>query len=191
MSARADGGFTLVEALVSLFVFSLVAAGGVAMLMQSVAAQRDIGAAHESLRGVQTTRAFLTSDLAQLSARAPRLEDGGHAAAFAGGGGAMTLVRTAQAVDGDGANGLVRVIYVLEGDRLLRRLYRQVDGGAAPEERVLMEGVRSARLAFFDGVTWFDRWDAPGALPPRAVALEVTLPRYGDVRVEAFVGLGS
>ncbi|HRO03442.1 MAG TPA: prepilin-type N-terminal cleavage/methylation domain-containing protein, partial [Terricaulis sp.] len=68
MTARAanDSGFTLVEALVSLLVFSLIASGCVAMLMQSVESQRRLGAAHETLRELQTTRALLANDLAQL-----------------------------------------------------------------------------------------------------------------------------
>lgn len=192
MTTRTESGFTLVEALVSLFVFSLVAAGGVAMLMQSVSAQRDVAAAHEALRSLQTTRAFLSADLAQLSTRTPRLDDGGHAAAFTGGAGQLALVRTAHSTNASGAASLVRIAYVLEGDRLLRRLSRDVDNGASEsEERVLIENIRSARFGFYDGVTWFETWDAPGASPPKAVALEVSAQRYGDVRIEVFVGVGS
>ena len=45
-----EAGFTLVEALVSLFVFALVAGGCVAMLGQTVEAQGRVGDAQQELR---------------------------------------------------------------------------------------------------------------------------------------------
>lgn len=190
-----DAGFTLVEALVSLFIFALVAGGGVAMLAQSVSAQREIGTAHEALRALQTTRAILDADLAQIAPRSVRLANDLHAPIVVGDadGAALTFVRAAPVSDVRmlSANRLVRVRYVIEGDRLLRRLSSVSGPEGGGEERVLLSGAGDLRFSFFDGVQWVESWAAAGAPPPRAVALTARLPRYGEVRVLTYVGLGE
>ena len=70
MTARAsDAGFTLVEALVSLLVFGLIASGAVLMLAQGVATHARVGAAQAALRDVQNARALLAADLMQYAPR--------------------------------------------------------------------------------------------------------------------------
>lgn len=192
-SPKPDSGFTLVEALVSLFVFGLIAAGATVMLAQTVSAQRDVNAAQAELRALQTTRAIVSADLSQYARRAVRLTAGGHRPPFVGGDGdiAMAFVRAASARDETfgPTNRLVEVVYVIQGDRLLRRARSLDDPEAqATEERVVLEGAQNLRLQFFDGARWVDTWS--GTRPPRATRLTASLPRYGPVEIDALVGTG-
>ena len=200
MSARPprDAGFTLVEALVSLFVFSLIASGCVLMLMQSVDTQRRVGDAHQALRELQTVRALLAADMAQLVLRDIREADGQRRPAFIGGdaNAPLTFVRAAAEPDGEGAaiTSLALVEYRIADGQLIRASRAELDvAGATPmSERVVLSNAANPRFEFFDGAQWGEQWlVAPGGgAAPRAVALIVELPRYGEVRVEAIVGLG-
>jgi general secretion pathway protein J len=193
---RCDAGFTLAEALVSLFVFGLIASGCVAMLMQAVESQRRIGEAEASLRQLQTARALLEGDLTQIVARSVRTADNARAPVFIGGDAAAPLAFVRAAAEPDPATGaatsLVHVQYLIRDGRLVRRSRAQLDAIAqTPEsERVLIDGGRNVRFAFFDGRTWRDQWIATGEGQPlpRAVALSAELPRYGEVRMETLVG---
>jgi type II secretion system protein J len=200
MSARLapDSGFTLVEALVSLFVFSLIAAGSVLMLMQSVDTQTRVGEAQAALRELQTARALLSGDLAQYVGRQAR-EPQSMRPRFIGGDAdtPLAFVRAAGEPDPEhgGRTSLALVEYDVVGETLVRRTRAQLDAAATMvmPERIVLNGVSDARFEFFDGLRWHDQWlvSGQGAPPPRAVALLFRSERYGEVRIEALVGLGA
>jgi len=191
-----EAGFTLVEALVSLFVFALVAGGCVAMLGQSVEAQSRVGDAQEDLRVLQSARALLVSDAAQIALRPTRVE-GQQGRVFLGVGGAqpkISFVRSAGEIGAEDqlSTSLVAVEYGLDADgRLVRRTRNALDPGAAAEsrERVLLAGAKNISFEFHDGASWREDWAATGMTAPRAIAIIATLPRYGRVRLQALTGL--
>lgn len=193
MTARApaDAGFTLVEALVSLFVFGLIASGCVMLLMQGVHSQRRVSEAHAALRELQTARSLLSSDLAQLAPRRTRTPTNAYAPFFMGSQEAgLAFVRASAEPDPerDAVTTLTHVAYVVDGERLIRRSRRDLDplAGSAGMDRIVFARAENVRFEFFDGAQWRTTW-AEGA--PRAVALLATVPRYGDVRIEAATGL--
>lgn len=194
---RSDAGFTLVEALVSLFVFSLIAAGCTALLMQSVRSQRSLGEAHEQLRELQNARALLEADLGQIALRQVRTVEGARRPAFIGGDDetAMAFVRASAEPDPDhGARTrLAYVEYRIEEDRLVRVSRTHLDAivDTPSAERVVLTQAKDIRFEFFDGVTWRPQWVAVSRGAPRAVALVATLPRYGEVRIETLAGAGA
>jgi general secretion pathway protein J len=195
MTARVhpEAGFTLVEALVSLFVFGLIASGCVLLLMQGVESQRRVSEAHAALRELQTARALLSSDLAQLASRKMRMPDNAYAPAFLGGGEAsLAFVRASAEADAERAaiTALTHVAYVVDGDRLIRRSRRDLDplAGGAGTDRIVFAHAEDASFEFFDGARWRTNWGEGAA--PRAVALLAKVPRYGEVRIEAATGLG-
>ncbi|MGE0597326.1 MAG: type II secretion system minor pseudopilin GspJ [Hyphomonadaceae bacterium] len=191
----ADAGFTLVEAMVSLFVFGLIAAGCVSMLMQSVTSQQRVAEAHEGLRELQTARALLAADLAQVAIRPTRDAEGAQRPSFIGGAGAtgLAFVRAAAEPDAErgGDTSLLYVEYLIEDGRVLRRSRSYLDATVDTPigERVVLEAAGDAHFVFNDGARWIEEWGAQGGQPPRAVALIAETPRYGAVRLEALVGL--
>jgi general secretion pathway protein J len=190
-SKRADAGFTLVEALVSLLVFSVIAAGSAALLIQASRAQARVAEAHEALRALQMTRATLNADLSHMAPRNPRAADGGLGPRFLGGDATVALgfVRAAavRASEGGVTNALAFVQYSIEGDRLIRRASPVLETplAAGPDDQMLLSGARNLRFEFYDGSVWRQQWiSGGGAGLPRAVALAGETPRYGDVRIE-------
>lgn len=194
-----DAGFTLVEALVSLLIFSLIAAGAVLMLTQSVNTQNRVAEAQSALREVQNARALLAADLSQYVAREVREADGSVRPRFIGGDADMPLAFVRAAAEPDPARGaltrLALVEYDFEAGSIVRRSRTELEADADERmsERVIVADAGEPRFEFYDGVTWREQWlsASAGAAPPQAVALIFTSRRYGDIRIEALVGLGA
>jgi type II secretion system protein J len=180
-----DAGLTLVEALVSLLVFSLVSAGAVLLLTQSVSAQRQIREAQAELRDVQMTQALLAADLAQIVDRRVRGPDNGFAPSFSGGGDA--LMRFVRADPDHG--GLAAIEYSVRDGALVRRMVRDVNSvkGETSDERVLLADVSDVQISFSDGNRTHSSWARPGGGAPRVVTVSFTSPRYGAMRIDALV----
>lgn len=191
-----DAGFTLVEALVALAVFSLLAAGMTLTITQAVRAQTATAAAQEQLRSLQTLRALLSADLAQVVPRLGRAVQGAGEPALVGTPAGLSFTRV-QAEPGEEGQGptasLTRVTYGMRDGALVRSTRTALDPGpaATTQERVLLAEAEGVSFSYFDGQRWVDSWLVPASRAvPRAVAMTVTTPRYGTVRVEALIGIG-
>ena len=192
----AEHGFTLVELLVSLFIFSMLSAAGVALLSFSVRAQDAADAKLDSLSAVRRAGALLTGDLAQAATRLARDENGAVRPAFEGGTGqssgpALALVRRGwDNFDGARRPSLQKVEYRLDGDRLERRAWRYLDGAPALAPVTLIGGVRQLRMRYRDDEgRWRDRWDATQIVDlPRAVEMVIDTGDGGRVRQLFLVG---
>lgn len=195
-AAPSDAGFTLVEALVSLFIFALVAGGGVLLLSQTLLAQADVEEAQDGLRELQSARALLAADLAQITPRATR-DPNRPPFAFHAVGGArpeMSFVRAQGEPGSEGqiSTSLVVVSYALdEAGRLVRSTRAAIDPGpnAVTRDRAIIASAGDVAFAFHDGLGWRADWPPSMSVIPQAVAIEVTLPRYGRLRLQALTGL--
>jgi general secretion pathway protein J len=193
--SHSEAGFTLVEALVSLLIFSLIAGGGVLLLSQTLQAQGRVEAAQEELRSIQSTRALLTSDFAQIAPRAVR-EQGKQPFIFQGVGGAKPAMSFVRATGKPGApdqvtTQLVVVEYSIADDGSLVRATRAaIDPGptATERKRTVVATPGETQFEFNDGAGWRTDWPSSFAVPA-AVAITLTLPRYGKVRLQALTGL--
>ncbi len=193
-----EAGFTLVELMISLAIFGMLAAAGVGLLSFSVRAQSASAERLGEVAALERVRAILTADLAQATPRITRDADGNRTVAFVGGSGmpgevALGFVRRgwSNAEDLPRAS-LQKVEYRLVGDRLERRAYPMLDGAAIGPPAVIIAGVRSLKLRYRVSGDWFDRWDTtrPGALP-RAVEAVIEVPRFGQVRQLFLTGTGA
>lgn len=186
-----DGGFTLVEALVSVLVFGLLATGCVAMLATSVQTRGRLSGAEENLRRLEVARALLSSDMAQLL---PPAIGSGSQTNFTGQGAGVVADRRLAFTRGAGspdagATSILQVEYLIDGRRrLLRRTRAQGEGAETLQERVLFPDASNVRFQFNDGLRWRDDWSAGILAAPAAVAILVDLPRYGEVRFSAYAG---
>jgi general secretion pathway protein J len=194
-----EQGFTLVELLVSLVIFSMLSAAGVALLSFSVRAQDIAGERLEQIGDFRRFSALATSDFAQAAQRISRDESGALRPAFVGGTGqaepvSVTLVRRGwENVDGSNRSSLQKVQYRLQGDRLERVAYRFVDGSAPLDAVTLVDGVRSLRLRYRDpNGDWRERWDPTRPTDmPVAVEMVLDVERGGSVRQLFLVGTGA
>ena len=157
-----EQGFTLIELIVSLALFGLIAVAGLALVENVLGVQAQTDGRLERLADLQRAMFVLTSDLEQVS-------DG----AIAGTAGGIAFRRHAQALGGYGAP----VGYALADGALVRTLAPAAAGGT-PRVQRLLDGVAAVRWRYRDGAAgWRDSW--PPAEPERRDAwpdgVDVTL----------------
>jgi general secretion pathway protein J len=195
----AEHGFTLVELLVSLFIFAMLAAAGVALLRFSVRAQDVAEARLSDVAALRRAGALIAADLAQAAPRPARDEAGTQHPAFLGGAGgetgpALAFVRRGwENVDEAPRPSLQKVEYRLAGGRLERRTWALVDGAAPASNIPLLDGVRRIALRYRDREgRWRDRWDPTRATDlPRAVELVLDVEGEGVTRQLFLAGTGA
>lgn len=190
-------GFTLIEVLVSLLIFALIAAAGAAVLSLSIDNRFAIKAASERTADLQRMRSLLKADLGQAAARRSRgstgrpmpLPMGGPAAP---GDPVLVLTRAGWTNPGEQPRAsLQRVEYRLVEDRLERRVSTHLDGARPGPPQVLYRGVRDLTVAFIK-----DGQEAPAYITtaerplPDAVRIRMTLNGYGPVEQLFLVGGG-
>lgn len=182
-------GFTLVEMLVALTIFGMLAAGGVVLLSFSVRSQEVADRQLATLSIIRRTGALLTADLAQAVARPWRDGEGAQQPAFFGSNGQESRVLVLVRAGWDNPDqlpraSLQRVEYRLQGGRLVRIGYASVDGGGAASVSTLIEDVQQIALRFRDRQgAWQSIWQPPDPNDlPVAVEMVVTAGRFAAAR---------
>lgn len=187
-----QAGFTLVEVLIALMIFGMIAAAGVGILSFSVRAQKATDAKLDQTSGLARLNAALAADLAQAQDRPTRDERGTPRPAFVGDAGSMTLVRGGWSnFDGATRPSVQKVAWRLEAGAIVREGYPMLDGARPLDAAAIIEGVRSARFRYRVGGAWSDAWQgAAGAPLPQAVELSVVRDDGVAFRQLFYVGEG-
>lgn len=189
-------GFTLVEMLVALAVFGLLATAGVAVTGYALRAQTAVEDRADRLAEFQRLRGLIKADLAQAAVRRTRGADGRPArqAFFGSAGGRPLMALTRRGWDNpDGAPraSVQYVEYSLDDGRLERRARAALDGAPLGPAQVLARGVTAARIAFLWRGQWIEAWEAaPPEATPEAVRLELELDGLGPV-TQLFLAPGA
>jgi general secretion pathway protein J len=189
MSRRAEHGFTLIEVMISLLIFGLLAAAGVALLSFSVRAQGLTGARLEAVSARNRLSAILTADLAQAVVRPTRGEGG-----EPGTNGAVLLrvVRGGWSnLDGAPRPSEQKVEYRLEDGALVRVAYPMLDGAPALPPTPLLSHIRTVALRYRLKGAWSDRWVGNDQNPlPDALELRIVRDPGDETREMFLVGTG-
>jgi general secretion pathway protein J len=192
-------GFTLIELLVALAIFgvlAILAYGGLSGMLNTRALTDEKA---EALRGLQMAYRILARDIEQYVPRPIRDEFGETRPALIAGsqiGSALELTRGGWRNPAEQTRStLQRVAYGLRDGELLRSTWLSLDRdpNAAPQEEVLLAGVRELEARFLDEAdVWHKGWpppDAPapaaGGTPPpapRAVELILDTDAWGELR---------
>ncbi len=175
----AEAGFTLVEMLVSLLIFSIIA--GIATAM-ATGATRSFAAAQGALGTVvalEDTRAILAADLGQAARRPSLAADGKPMPAFTltPEGFVVTRLRSEAAVPA-----IEKVAWGLVDGNLLRQPFPSIDGSAPGDPVVMATGLSAVRIRVATPAGWSDSW-APSAPEELPRALELTLVRADGVPI--------
>lgn len=191
-----EDGFTLIEVMVSLVIFGMLSAAGVALLAFSVRAQAAANERLGEVAALRRTNALLTADLAQAVPRLFRDRAGATQPAFTGNAGAGAVALGM--VRGGWSNpdllpraSLQRVEYRLAAGRFERIAWPHVDGAEPLPPAVLLTGVRALHIRYRTDGDWRTVWDSakPDALP-QAVEVTADVDRLGPVRQLFLVGVG-
>jgi general secretion pathway protein J len=129
-----ETGFTLIELMISLGLFALIAVAGLKMVNGILGVQGRTEVRLDRLAQLQRAMFVVTSDLDQIAA-----------GRVSGGGGALRFTRAAPGAGGPA----VEIGYAVAGGALVRTL--------GPNPQLVLPGVTGARWRFWrDG--WVDRW---------------------------------
>lgn len=174
-------GFTLVEMLVALAALSLLAGAGIALTQIAVDTRDGIESRDQADRELMRLRTILKSDLSQAAPRRARAETGDKPDAALAGRGTVAgdaflgfVRRGWQNHAGERRSSLQYVEYALRDGAIERRYRRHVDGAPLEPPQILIHGVRSVEVAYFQFDQWADGWAGSASRPlPRAVALDI------------------
>ncbi len=190
-------GFTLVEVLISLLIFAMLAAAGAAVLGVTIDNRFAVKAQSDRVGDLQRMRSLLRADLGQATGRRARGATGRPAPQAMVGpmtpaDPILSLTRAGWTNPGEQARpSLQRVEYRLVDDRLERRIAGQLDGARPGPPQILYRGVRDLTVAFIvDGQAapaYTSTLDRP---LPDAVRITMTLDGYGPVEQLFLVGGG-
>jgi type II secretion system protein J len=191
-----EAGFTLIEVMVSLMIFGMIAAAGVAILSFSVKAQSVTGAKLDDLSALTRTMSILSADLAQASNRPARDEAGTSVPAFVGesGSGLTPMLRLVRAgwsnIDGAPRSSMQKVAYRVDGGTLQRIAYPMIDGAQPLRPAALLTKVRLITLRYRIAGAWSDRWDGASGRP-LPDAMELTVQRYDGTQFRQMFLVGT
>ena len=179
-------GFTLVEMMVGLFVFALIASAGITVMRFAVDNQAIVRERTDRLGELQRMRALLKGDLIQAAARRTR-DSAGRAmreAFFGGNNPAQPLLRfTRRGWDNPDAAARASIQYVeyrLNEGRLERVAANALDGGTPGPAQVLVKRVSAADVAFLWRGEWIETLPGGAENPlPQAVRLTMNVDGVG------------
>ncbi len=189
-------GFTLLELLVAVAIFAVLAAMAYGGLGSALTTREQTEEKADQLKALQTALTVLQRDLTQVVDRRARDELGDTQPALAAGPGTQSAALLALTRGGwpnpaaQTRSHLQRIQYRLEDERLIRVSWSRLDRapGDPGVESTLLEGVDTFELRLLDSEReWGENWpplqlgDAASSLP---IAVEVTLElnEWGEFR---------
>lgn len=147
--SQREAGFTLVEMLVALAIFGLLAAGGVALLRSSVAIQDQVGERLDRDRGDARIIALFQADVGQAVARPLTGMGDTRAPSLSGDATRLSLTRGGWANPGEQPrSSLQRVSWSASEGQVVRRAHLFLDGSDPGDAARLGEQVAAVRFRY-------------------------------------------
>ena len=177
-------GFTLLEVLVAIAIFSLLGLATWQLLDRVLHSDRRIASHEQRLRHLQRAMSLLERDL-QLASRRALSDDASASQAMIGQPGELRLVRGGWRNPLDQPRSELLQVRHLWRDELWLRETLPLQGGAQPQRQVLLEGVSLTRLRYIDGHGQAHTgWPADGQTLGLPGALEIVIdaPGFPDIR---------
>jgi general secretion pathway protein J len=194
---RRHAGFTLLELLVSLAIFALLATMAYTALNTVLKARKEVDQRAARLTELQTAFMVMERDIEEAVARPVRDDLGDEQAALKGGGVGVTilsLTRTGWRNPlGVARSDLQRVAYGFNNQQLLREAWNSLDRapGSEPYSEVLINGVSTVDVRFLgQDRQWLGYWPpdsgngsqpAGAALMPLAIEISVDVDGWGRI----------
>lgn len=194
-----NNGFTLLELLVALLIFAVLAVMAYGGLQVVLDAQKRTESQAMHLAELQTFFAILNRDIEQMIDRGIRDNYGNVQASLVGDRSALEFTRTGwRNPAGFARSHMQRVAYVINDEKIVRQGWQVLDRAqnSAPVENALLDHVNELEIRFLDqNLQWQPEWPvssassvkAPGL--PRAVEVVVDIEGWG--RITRLFGVAS
>ncbi|MDZ4364984.1 type II secretion system minor pseudopilin GspJ [Brevundimonas sp.] len=190
-------GFTLVEVLIALMIFALIAAAGTGVIAMSIDNRFAVKESTDQTAELQRTRALLKADIGQVVTRRSRGPTGQAEPSALRGGAAtgeplLVLNRSGWSNPGERDRAsLQRVEYRLVEDRLERRVFAHMDGARPGPAQVLFRDIEGATVAFVSAGQETPTFTPAQNRPlPDAVRVRLVVRGYGEIEQLFLVGSG-
>ena len=173
-------GFTLIEMMVALLIFSILSVAGVLLLRGAVYSNERTADSLSQMAEMQRFVSLVEADLSQAVARSYRNQSGDRKAAFsfAVDSQSKAFLRFTSGgksnINDAPRSNLQRVEYRLENETISRLHYNMTDGGAISDPAALLSGVRAFEVRFRDkSGLWSEDWTEERLTDlPRALELQ-------------------
>ena len=145
-------GFTLVEVLVSLFIFSIISIGATIALTQSLKTKEQLASAMDELSELNIARTIIKNDMSAITLRASRDQLGDKRPYSLFSDSTVLLSFTRRGLENPGGlekrGDLERVNYVFEEDSLIRISYEHENPGQMPStyRLVLLKNIEDIKI---------------------------------------------
>jgi len=188
MNNKRQTGFTLLEILISVALFSLVSAATFAMLQLTIKSSEGFTTKASYLVELQRAQRLLQQDFSQTVARTVRDEFGDVLPAVmtddSGWSTAIELTRTGRPNPLlKPRSDLIRLRYVFDGEHVIRRTWPQLDRapGVEYQGQIIVNNVKSWHVSVLDGTKWLESW--PPELDDEDAKI-TALPAAFEVKLE-------
>ncbi len=183
--------FTLIELLVSLSLFAVLSIIAYSTLQSIMEARQRSEAQAERLMALQALFTIMERDFEQAIQREIRDIFGDHQAALLGTAEAVEFSRTGRRNPaGFARSNLLRVAYLLEDGRLVRRTWGIMDRAqdSQYQEALLAEDIETIEIRYMDGqLNWKNQWPIPDPVRttppglPRAIEFSIENDELGRI----------
>jgi len=189
-------GFTLLELLVAMTIFAIMAAIAYGGLNNVMLAREQTDKHAEQLHQLQLAVNWITRDIEQTVDRGVRSEYGEFMPALLGNDFEGYLIELTRGGWRNPANqarsNLQRVAYAVKDEQLVRAYWRVLDRAedSKPYENVLLDGVKGVEIRYLASDNeWYTSWPAqlPGAATntppvlPKAVEFNIDTKQFGKI----------
>ena len=197
-------GFTLVELLVALFIFALIASISMSFLYQTLDSKTVLEGRTAKLQELKLARQLIKMDLVSL-VRRPTRGTYGDAPTLSFSGGQrgrgepfLSLVRAGSGNPGSfqPKSNLQHVQYLLSGENLVRRVRLRLDPASATpvDDFIIMTGIERLEVQFLVGGLWQNRLGlgpAGASEFPTAISLNIESDTFGSLNQYFLIANGA
>ncbi|MCY4329526.1 MAG: type II secretion system minor pseudopilin GspJ [Endozoicomonadaceae bacterium] len=192
-------GFTLLELMIAIAIFAILATACYQLLTTSTEAQKTTNGVWSKLNTIQKAHLIIEKDLMHMIARPVRDSANNQQPAMSGGANKpnkqilMTFTRSGHYnLTREVRSDLIRVMYTVESEKLIRSIWFTLDSvtDQPPVRQVLMEGVTGANMHFLDQKKkWTKSWPPASekrqtgmVLLPKGIYLRLSHQQYGELK---------
>lgn len=201
-SVSRQAGFTLAETMVALFILALVSSAGAALLMGATSSGKQVRDRDADTRRMDIAQALIRNDIAALSPRGIRPDDGFSRAGNLFGESApgrdpfLSFVRSGWINPGgiEPRGDLQAIRYRLESGQLIRDVVVRPDAvqSTPVASRVLMEDVTRIDMRFQRGGDWSLEWIGDAGQPlhvlPDLIEMDIHFENGSSLIIAALTG---